>query len=62
MKHIKRIIGFIRMKYMQFLIREIDRYDLGFIWKYDTQKEIDEDMGCIPIVGIPFYDEKPRGD
>jgi len=32
MKNYKGIIGFFRMKYEQWLIRQIDKHDLGFIW------------------------------
>ncbi len=32
MKKYKGILGFIKMKYEQFIIREVDRLGLGFIW------------------------------
>lgn len=32
MKKYKGILGFIKMKYEQFIIREVDRLDLGSIW------------------------------
>lgn len=35
-KKIKKIIGFFKMKYEQFIIREVDRLDLASIW-YDQE-------------------------
>lgn len=40
MNRYKGIIGYLRMKYEQFIIREVDRLGLGFIWNSEM---IDED-------------------
>lgn len=46
----KRLIRFIRMKWEQFIIRQVDKLDLSFIFKTrDFQRELDLEREIIDL-------------